>query len=154
MCGLLSTTHSDLLTPESNPVPQPRNDNQLIRPPTKLETEKLNPRSSYSKTFDLFPFSGTTKHLPISATKKVSLFICFSVPQKYSHSKIFHHSPPNVITKLLPTAAIKKVSPANPEKGEARFSFRTILIALTTKHFIFPRRPVQRFFAQLRIQKR
>ena len=79
MLGLPSTAKWELLTPNEKPVPQPKNNDKLLRPPTELEAEKINPRYAYSETFDRFPFDGTTENLPKRASKKVSKesYLCF-----------------------------------------------------------------------------
>ena len=75
MCGLPKTAYWELLTPDPTPIPEPRNSDPSLRPPSELEAEKVNPRFGYSEKFDRFPFDGTTEHLPIPATRKVRPFI-------------------------------------------------------------------------------
>jgi hypothetical protein len=59
MSGLDVTARWELLTPEDKPIPEPKNEDPSLRPPTELDGS-TNPKYAMKETFVQGSFTGTT----------------------------------------------------------------------------------------------
>ncbi len=71
------TARWELLTPEDEPIPEPKNEDPSLRPPTELDGS-TNPKYTTKETFVRGSFTGTTEKMryafveesPIAPPKK------------------------------------------------------------------------------------
>ena len=69
MNGLDVTAHWELLSPNDEPIPEPINADDRLRPPTEEGRDVINPKYGYDETFERVAFTGTTKNMSYMYTR-------------------------------------------------------------------------------------